>query len=603
MFFRIPSLFLVMIILPGIIHGQVKSSAKLTIAPVDGAVPYTHLDFNDSEDRFQFAIVTDRTGGHRPGVFMDGVNKLNLLQPEFVMSVGDLIEGYTKDTIELKRQWSEFDAFVHALEMPFFYVPGNHDITNQVMEKLWIERFGSTFYHFVYKDVLFLALNSEDLLRGAGRGSISDRQFEYIKKTLEYYEDVNWTLVFLHQPLWNQQDSKRWKEVEALLANRNHTVFAGHEHRYVKEDRNNGKYFTLATTGGVSSLRGTEFGEFDHVLWVSMTPEGPVMANLLLEGIWDEHVVSREKSDWIREITKANPFQIEPVVKKDPYFFIGGAKIKITNDRNIPMVVKFEEKNSEDLIGMLETREIILPPNDVREIRYTLRSRNDKIKEPFQLIANVSYVTVDENLAMEVPFKFNLKPVEYRVLKKLDHEIAIDGSFGDWKEFPYHFEEKMDFSASFNLGYDDEYIYMAMKVQDSDVNSIGSGVAWKQDNAGLGFSAEPMRKSAMNTGRRYYRDIFFVMITPEMENTKSVLSSKMPEGSLIKCKTTKDGYFAELAVPLNYVEEMQGKDWRSIRVGAAVDDLDDGQLLRHWWKPNWMDRDANYIGSGLFWRE
>ena len=93
--------------------------AKIVIDVQGESKPWTHLDVNNGEDQFQFAIVTDRTGGHRPGVFMDGVNKLNLLQPEFVMSVGDLIEGYTEDVAEIDRQWDEFDGFVdqvvHAL--------------------------------------------------------------------------------------------------------------------------------------------------------------------------------------------------------------------------------------------------------------------------------------------------------------------------------------------------------------------------------------------------------------------------------------------------------------------------------------------------------
>ncbi len=51
--------------------------------------PWTDLDLNNRPENFQFAIVTDRTGGHRPGVFPSACRKLNLLQPEFVMSVGD----------------------------------------------------------------------------------------------------------------------------------------------------------------------------------------------------------------------------------------------------------------------------------------------------------------------------------------------------------------------------------------------------------------------------------------------------------------------------------------------------------------------------------
>jgi len=94
--------------------------------------PWTHLEWNDDPANFQFAIVADRTGGHRKGVFEDAVGKLNLLQPEFVMSVGDLIEGYTEDVPLIRDQWEEFQGFVDALEMSFFYVPGNHDITNLV---------------------------------------------------------------------------------------------------------------------------------------------------------------------------------------------------------------------------------------------------------------------------------------------------------------------------------------------------------------------------------------------------------------------------------------------------------------------------------------
>ena len=49
--------------------------------------PWNNIDLNNSAENFQFAIVTDRTGGHRPGVFLDAVKKLNLLQPEFVMLI------------------------------------------------------------------------------------------------------------------------------------------------------------------------------------------------------------------------------------------------------------------------------------------------------------------------------------------------------------------------------------------------------------------------------------------------------------------------------------------------------------------------------------
>ena len=47
------------------------------------------------------------------------------------MSVGDLIEGYTLKEDVINKQWDEFDGYVKKFEMPFFYVPGNHDLTNK----------------------------------------------------------------------------------------------------------------------------------------------------------------------------------------------------------------------------------------------------------------------------------------------------------------------------------------------------------------------------------------------------------------------------------------------------------------------------------------
>jgi hypothetical protein len=79
--------------------------------------PWTHLNFHNNPDDFQFAIVADRTGGHRPGVFADAVEKLNLLNPQFVMSVGDFIEDYSEDEVELDRRWDEFDGLMNKLRM------------------------------------------------------------------------------------------------------------------------------------------------------------------------------------------------------------------------------------------------------------------------------------------------------------------------------------------------------------------------------------------------------------------------------------------------------------------------------------------------------
>src|SRR4051794_34417772 len=70
--------------------------------------PWTNLKLNADADQFQFAVVSDRTGGHREKVFSRAVHQVNLLQPSFVMSVGDLIEGYSQKEDVVKDQWDQF---------------------------------------------------------------------------------------------------------------------------------------------------------------------------------------------------------------------------------------------------------------------------------------------------------------------------------------------------------------------------------------------------------------------------------------------------------------------------------------------------------------
>src|SRR5262249_4393292 len=169
------------------------------------------------------------------------------------------------------------------------YVPGNHDLANKTMLGVWKEKFGRTYYHFVYREVLFVILDSEDPPNNKA-GSISADQRDWLKKVLADNKEVRWTFTYLHKPMWlHPKPDPSWDEVEKLLAGRKHTVFAGHVHTYSKAVRNGGNnYYALATTGGSSMMRGVEYGEFDHLVWVTMKKDGPVMANLLLDGILKE---------------------------------------------------------------------------------------------------------------------------------------------------------------------------------------------------------------------------------------------------------------------------------------------------------------------------
>jgi hypothetical protein len=272
------------------------------IVKVEHHNPWTNLRVNHDASDFRFALVSDRNGGARHGVFERAVEHLNLLQPEFVVSVGDLIAGYTNDHEKIAEEWKKFDAIVHKLKMPFFYVPGNHDLSNKTMGEKWQGHLGRKHYHFLYKDVLFLALDTEDPPENAHHaGHFSHGQIESVHEVLEHNRHVRWTFVFMHRPVWAHPaadvEKSGWLKIEKALEHRPYTVFAGHEHRYRRFERHGRKYYILATTGGASKLRGIPHGEFDHLVWITMKKDGPVLANISIDGVFREDIKTIPASD------------------------------------------------------------------------------------------------------------------------------------------------------------------------------------------------------------------------------------------------------------------------------------------------------------------
>ncbi len=94
------------------------------------ATPWTHERFDDSEDKFTFAIFSDLNGGEREQVFEIAVAQLSFLRPELIVSLGDLTDGGTEDREKLTREWGSFDRRANKATAPIFYVGGNHDLTN-----------------------------------------------------------------------------------------------------------------------------------------------------------------------------------------------------------------------------------------------------------------------------------------------------------------------------------------------------------------------------------------------------------------------------------------------------------------------------------------
>ena len=280
--------------------------------------PWTNENFPDlsvQDGEFSFAVIPDRTGRPRGGVFEGAMKKINMLRPDFAVSIGDLIEGCpagAMNTAPVEAQWKRVRSMTESLKMPFFYCVGNHDINRNTAKNnkrfaltrtAWMNNFGQqTYYSFVYRNVLFLVMNSmEDGDTSFSPTPFSAAQQKWALETLKKHSGVRWTFIFMHHPKFHHQS---FSAIEQELRKRNYTVFAGDWHRYTRFRRYGRNYYVLSTCGGVvpeigktaiASPRGPEYGEMDHIVWVTMTKNGPELANILLDGIIPEDVVTQEK--------------------------------------------------------------------------------------------------------------------------------------------------------------------------------------------------------------------------------------------------------------------------------------------------------------------
>jgi hypothetical protein len=114
-------------------------------------------------------------------------------------------------------------------------------------------------------------------------GEISDTQSEYFEKVIAENSNVRWTFVFMHKPVWQREGNGNLSRIETALGSRKYTVFNGHLHKYSYTERNQRDYIMLATTSGGQDAKSDM--AFDHLMLVTLTPDGPSIVNLRLEGI------------------------------------------------------------------------------------------------------------------------------------------------------------------------------------------------------------------------------------------------------------------------------------------------------------------------------
>lgn len=242
----------------------------------------------------RFAIIGDRTGDHMPGIYEQIVVEVERMKPDFILTVGDMIEGYTADTNRLNQQWSEYKTIISKLSMPIYFTPGNHDITTDAALGTYQKQIGKPYYSFDISGIHFIILDNS---RWDSSKDLPKEQLDWLAADLKQSAYAAYTFVLFHKPFWYNTISQGKPDTLHSLfrAYGVDGVFSGHFHEYFSGKYDGILYTCVGSSGGNCDPGPT--GLQYHFIWVTADAKGISIAPIKMGSVlpWDEVTASDER--------------------------------------------------------------------------------------------------------------------------------------------------------------------------------------------------------------------------------------------------------------------------------------------------------------------
>jgi predicted phosphodiesterase len=535
-------------------------------------------------------------------MYQRAIDEVNLLQPEFVIIVGDLIYGYSSDMELIEREWEAFDEATARFEMPVYLVAGNHDIWDGPSEEMYQRRYGPLWYSFDVKECHFVVLDSEDQ---AAPDQIAGEQLEWLRADLAAARGKR-IFAVLHKPLWEQAypDSGWGENVHPLLAKAGaDTVFAGHWHIYRQAPTKDGVRYII--TGGAGAEIGDEplMGDFYHYIAVTAPPAGEGAARLAIirtGSVEPENVVTAASVEGFRSLM--GQMQIRSLLVGDEVA-VERLSLEVTNpfDESVSLALEFGEA---DGWAVLPNRvDLTLGGGETAAAEYLL------MVDPAQAESSLPY-TATVTIAGLGDITFEGQVLAKKVVTCPPvATVRIDGAIEEWPAEPTMEVDSAEqlviepdlwggpeaCSADVWLGSDARNLYVAVSVTDPDLVPYSEGAhAATADSIEIyldGRAADQLGEAAYSEG------VTYLVIHPGLagESARVIYQedafTELP-GVQVASRLTADGYEMEVRIPLSSFPN------RGDLIGfdlAINDNSDPGgrvQLMWHGTADNWEDATA-----------
>ena len=210
---------------------------------------------SDPSNNFRFSIIGDRTGDAEPQVYESVWRDVGVLHPDFVINVGDTIQGGNDATAS--AEWRALRPLWDRAKLPQFFTPGNHDIWSEMSRKIYEKETGHpAFYGFNYQDAHFTVLDNSET------ENLSGQQMEFLERDLQQNKAKDPKFVLFHKPFWLipvMFQSSQFPFHQLIKKYGVRYVISGHGHQYVRAVDDGVVYLEAGSSGG--KLKGQGFAQ------------------------------------------------------------------------------------------------------------------------------------------------------------------------------------------------------------------------------------------------------------------------------------------------------------------------------------------------------
>lgn len=204
--------------------------------------------------------------------FEIAVNKINKLNPDFVLVCGDLVDRANE------KSFNDFLEIKEKFKVPCFLAPGNHDVGNEPNSKslnFYREKIGEDYFVKEFQNFALVVANSQ--LWKVEVENESRKHNDWFHETVEKLNSKNSKIfVGMHFPFfienpaeeenyYNFPKAKRLEILEFLSQNNVKAVFSGHAHKTIFNEYKGIKLAATETTSRNFDKRpfGFRFWTFD----------------------------------------------------------------------------------------------------------------------------------------------------------------------------------------------------------------------------------------------------------------------------------------------------------------------------------------------------